>query len=385
MNRARVAALVAAIAWLGSLASAQSQDLIRTSATHAVIMDASTGQVLFGKNENTAVPPASMSKLMTVAVVLDLIDQGRLSLDTPFRVSEKAWRTGGSKMFVLVDTEITVDNLLKGIVVQSGNDACIVVAENIAGSEEAFAELMNARARAWGLTESSFANPTGLPHPDQKMSMTDLAKLARHIWNTYPEHRDLFSLPEFTWSNITQANRNPLIGGTEGGAGMKTGHTEEAGFGVVGLAERQGVTRIAVVAGLDSVESRRRSSIALMNAAFDAFETRTLFEKGSVISSAEVFAGKADSVPLMIDQNVQFTLHRRLFDRATAEVSYEGPLRAPVRAGDQVAILKLTIPGQPSREYPLYTAENVRGLGPLRKVQLGLKALFTPPEPARGS
>lgn len=385
MILARVAALVVAIVGFGSLASASAQDLIRTNATHAVIMDASTGQVLYGKNERVPVPPASMSKLMTVAVVLDLIKQGKLTLDTPFRVSEKAWRTGGSKMFVLVDTEITVGNLLKGIIVQSGNDACIVVAENIAGSEEAFAELMNARARAWGLTESSFGNPTGLPHSEQRMSMRDLAKLAQHIWNTYPEHRDLFSIPEFTWSNITQLNRNPLIGGTEGAAGMKTGHTEEAGYGVVGLAQRGSTTRIIVVAGLPSDEGRRRSSIALMNAAFDDFETRTLFEKGGVVTSAEVFAGRADSVPLMIDQDVEFTLHRRLFERAAAEVSYKGPLRAPIRARDQVAVLRLTIPGEPTKEYPLYTAADVRGLSPLKKVQLGLKALFTPPQTAEGS
>ncbi|GGY40801.1 D-alanyl-D-alanine carboxypeptidase family protein [Parvularcula lutaonensis] len=360
-------------------ATAQNEDLIRTTATHAAIMDVATGELLYGKDAATPVPPASMSKLMTVAVVLDLIEQGKISLETPFYVSEKAWKTGGSKMFVLVDTQITVENLLKGIIVQSGNDACIVVAENIAGSEEAFAELMNARARAWGLEDSSFANPTGLPHPDQRMSMRDLAKLARHIWFEYPEYRYLFSIPEFTWSNITQANRNPLIGTMEGAKGMKTGHTEEAGYGVVGLAERDGEARIVVVTGLDSEAQRRRTAIAMMDEAFEAFETKTFFSKDQVVGTAEVFAGKADTVPLRIDQDITYTTHKRILAGAEAEIVYDGPLRAPLRAGEQVAVLRFELPGDPVREFPLYTAEPVKGLGVFEKIGLGLNKLLTPP------
>jgi D-alanyl-D-alanine carboxypeptidase (penicillin-binding protein 5/6) len=353
---------------------------VRTKASHAVIMDVASGEFLYGKDADTPVPPASMSKLMTAAVVLDLIKQGKLTPETPFTVSEKAWRTGGSKMFVLVDTEITVENLLKGIIVQSGNDACIVVAENIAGSEEAFAQLMNARAKAWGLEQSSFGNPTGLPHPEQRMSMRDLAKLARHIWYEYPEYRYLFSMPEFTWSKITQANRNPLIGAMQGARGMKTGHTDEAGYGVVGLAERGGTARIAVVSGLQSEAARRAAAIDLMDEAFDSFDEATFFEAGDLVGYAEVFAGQAETVPLRIDQEVTFLLHRRTLQGAEAELAYEGPLRAPVKEGEQVAILSLTMPGQPDRDYPIYTAGEVRGLGFLRKVQLGLQQLLTPPE-----
>ncbi|MEE4212139.1 MAG: D-alanyl-D-alanine carboxypeptidase family protein [Parvularcula sp.] len=379
MIRLGFAVLASAACVLGGGAQAQNEDLIKTKASHAVIMDAASGDILYGKNADEPVPPASMSKLMTVAVVLDLIDQGRLTMETPFYVSEKAWRTGGSKMFVLVDTEIAVGDLLKGIIVQSGNDACIVVAENIAGSEEAFAKLMNARAKAWGLEESTFANPSGLPDPEQRMSMQDLAKLARHIWNAYPAYRDLFSLQEFTWSEITQSNRNPLLQTFPGARGMKTGHTDEAGYGVVGLAEKNGETRIAVVTGLEDEAERRKAATALMDAAFDAFATRTFFEPGDIVGSAEVFAGLDDNVPLRIEQEVTFTLHKKRFEGAEAQLSYEGPLRAPVREGQQVAILTLTIPEEGTRQYPLYTAGNVAGLGAFKKITLGLQGLLTPP------
>ncbi|MEO1656859.1 MAG: D-alanyl-D-alanine carboxypeptidase family protein [Pseudomonadota bacterium] len=367
--------------WIGFGASGSAADLIKTRATHAAIMDVATGDLLYGKKADIAVPPASMSKLMTVAVVLDMIEQGRLTPDTPFYVSEKAWRTGGSKMFVLVDTEIEVLDLLKGIVVLSGNDACIVVAENIAGDEEAFAELMNARAQAWGLTESSFGNPTGLPNPDQRMSMRDLARLARHIWNSYPQYRYLFGIDEFTWSGITQSNRNPLIAAEFPGArGMKTGHTEEAGYGVVGLAEQDGLTRIAVVAGLDSERDRRLAGFDLMREAFEAFDTRQYFMAGDIVGSATVFAGKSDTVSLRIEQDVAFTRHKTILADAQAELVYEGPLRAPIRPGEQVAVLRLTLPGEEAREYPLYTAERVRGLGFFEKIGLGFQALLTPPD-----
>jgi len=379
-RRALFSLLLCCFAVLGQ-ASAQGQ-FVRTQAQNAVIMDMATGKVLFGKEANVPVPPASMSKLMTVAVVLDLIKQGKISTETMFDVSERAWRTGGSKMFVLVDTQISVGDLLKGIIVQSGNDACIVVAENIAGSPEAFAELMNARARVWGLEESSFANPTGLPDPEQRMSMRDLAKLTRIIWNEYPDFRYLFSIPEFTWSNITQANRNPLIGAMEGARGMKTGHTDEAGFGVVGLAEREGAARIVVVSGLETAKARRAAALDLMDEAFDSFAQRTFFSEGMVVGEALVFAGQAETVPLRIDQDVSFILHKSQIQGAEAELSYEGPLRAPVIEGDRVAVLKLTVPGQPAREYPLYTAAPVEGLSFFEKVRLGLVSLLTPPATA---
>lgn len=372
--------LVFGLSWAHGAPSA-AQDFVTTRAAHAIIMDHDTGQVLWGHRADEPMPPASMSKLMTVAVALDLIERGELSNDTPFTVSKRAWRTGGSKMFVLVDTQIRLEDLLKGIIVQSGNDAALVVAENIGGSEEGFVRLMNEKAAEWGLEESRFANPMGLDHPDQRMSARDLADLTRRIWSRYPDHRYLFSLPEFTWSKITQTNRNPLLATFDGALGMKTGYTDDAGYGVVGIAERDGRTRIVVAAGLDSAGARRREADRLMRVAFDDYDTRTFFTSGSVVGEAEVFAGRAETVPLALDKTIGFTLHRRSLDGAEARIVYQGPLPAPVREGQQVGVLKLTMPGEPEREYPLYTTEAVKGLSALSKIGLGMQALLTPPEP----
>ena len=359
---------------------AAADDFVRTPAPRAVIMDADTGAVLWGKAADQPMPPASMSKLMTAAVVLDLIDQGVIADDTPFEVSERAWRTGGSKMFVLVDTTIPVIDLLRGLIVQSGNDAAVVLAENVAGGDEAFAKLMNAKAAEWGLTESRFANPTGLDDPEQRMSPRDLGKLTKLIWDRYPEHRDLFAMPAFTWSNIEQTNRNPLIGTFEGAQGMKTGYTEEAGYSLTGLAERGDERRIVVVAGLDSEAARRRAADRLMTTAFDEYDTHTLLRAGEVVGEAPVFAGTAESVPLTVRSDLTFTLHHRSLDGAEATLSYDAPLPAPVRAGERVGVMHLTMPGEETREYPVYAAADVPGLSAWSKIGLGLRKLLTPPE-----
>jgi D-alanyl-D-alanine carboxypeptidase (penicillin-binding protein 5/6) len=367
---------------LAGAGPALAQDFVTTKADHAVIVDYETDPVFYAKRADEPMPPASMSKLMTVAVVLDMIETGTIGPDTPFMVSEKAWRTGGSKMFVLVDTEIPVRNLLEGIVTVSGNDACIVVAENISGSEEAFAELMNEKAKEWGLKESRFANPTGLPDENQVMSPRDLARLTKRLWERYPEYRYLFSIPEFTWSDITQKNRNPLLGVMEGALGMKTGHTEESGYGVVGLAEKDGKKRIVVLGGLESYEARTREGVRMMQIAFSEFDTRTLLTSEAPVGAAEVFAGREPDVPLALDSDLTFTLHRRALDGARARIVYTGPLPAPVKAGAQVGVLKLTMPGEEEREYPLYTTKSVKGLTAKAKIGLGLQKLLTPPNQA---
>ncbi len=367
-----------AIASAGGLAHAE--QYVRTNAPHAVILDDETGTVLFEKAAQTPIHPASMSKLMTAGIVIDLLHRGELTLDTPFSVSERAWRTGGSKMFVLVDTDIRVEDLLKGLLAQSGNDAAIVLAENVAGTEEAFVTLMNERAKAWGLTSSTFANVTGQTDPGHQMSALDLARLGHLLWNRYPDYRYLFGIEAFTWSDIEQRNRNSLLGNFPGADGMKTGYTEEAGWGGGGTAELNGVRRFTVVAGLDSSRDRTREAARLMEASFADFETRAFFEPGTIIATAEVFGGQSDTVPLRIDVPVSFTLHRRALSRASAKVIYTGPLTAPVREGDQAAVLEVTIPGQGTREFPLYAAETVKDLGVLAKMGSGLKALFTPPE-----
>ena len=365
---------------------------ISTRADYAVIMDYETGTVLYGKDANTPMPPASMSKLMTLAVVFDLLKQGRLTLDTEFYVSEKAWRTGGSKMFVLVNTKISVRDLIKGIIVDSGNDACIVIAENISspvmglvsqeselGSEAAFAEIMNRKAREWGLLNSSFANPTGLPDPAQRMSPLDLARLARHILTEYEAWYPFFSLEEFTWSDITQSNRNPLLAGFDGADGLKTGHTEEAGYGLVGSATVDGARRIIVLNGLESISDRAREANRVMGLAFSEFRNQTFFRGGDIIGEAGVFMGKDATVPLMIRNDVSFILHKDELAAAKASFRYDGPLRAPVDADQQVGLLRIEIPGREAYDYPLYTTKRVRQIGMFGKISLGLQRMLTPP------
>ncbi len=377
--------------WLNGQASAAEQ-FFSTRAAHAIIMDYETSTVLYDKNAYAPIPPASMSKLMTLAVVFDYLKRGEITLDTEFYVSKKAWRTGGSKMFVLVDSTIKVRDLLKGIIVASGNDACIVVAENISaprigqvsietelGSEAKFVTIMNSKAREWGLANSTFANPTGLPDPEQLMSMYDLAMLASHIITTYSDYYPLFGLQEFTWSKITQNNRNPLLAGFDGADGMKTGHTEDAGFGVVGTAFLDGKRRIVVLAGLESQNSRAREANRMMGLAFSEFDSRTFFMSGDWVGEAEVFMGREGTVPLKIKSDVRFTTHRRALAGAKAHIVYQGPLKAPIRAEQQVALLRVELPGEPAQEYPLYTMENVNGMGFFGKLSVGLQALLTPP------
>lgn len=390
--RAAVLGIIAFLTLAGG-AAAQQEQYFTTAAEQAIIVDYETGTILFEKNAQVPVPPASMSKLMTAAILMDMLERGEVSPDTPFYVSRKAWQTGGSKMFVLVDTTIPVIDLLKGIIVQSGNDACVVVAENISspvmgnvtreselGSVEAFADIMNAKAEEWGLTQSTFANPSGLPDPDQRMSMSDLATLSAKIIRDYPDYYEaIFDLPEFTWSNITQSNRNPLVGAFAGADGLKTGHTDESGYGVAGSAVRDGVRRIIVLHGIETEGDRTRESRRVMGLAFSEFTTKRYFSSGDIVGAAEVFLGRQDTVPLKIKNNIVFTRHNRILRSAKATLLYEGPIKAPVRVDTQIGLLRLEIPGEPAREYPLYTAERVAGIGIAGKMGIGLKALFTPP------
>lgn len=390
---ARATCLAVLLCVLFPLNAAAQEPYFTTEAEQAIIVDYETGEILFEKDARRPVPPASMSKLMTVAVLLDMLEQGTITPETEFYVSRRAWQTGGSKMFVLVDTQIPVLDLLKGIIVLSGNDACIVVAENVTspqmgnvtsesqlGTIEAFAEIMNRKAAEWGLEQSTFANPTGLPDPDQLMSMYDLAQLSTKIITDYPEwYESLFSIPEFTWSDITQQNRNPLVGAFEGADGLKTGHTEESGYGVAASAVRDGVRRIIVLHGLDSMSERAREGRRVMGLAFSQFSTRRYFDSGDVVADAEVFLGRQATVPLKIKNDLVFTRHNSVLANAEARVIYEGPIKAPVRAEQQVGILRLEMPGEPVREIPLYTAAPVKGIGVIGKMGIGLRALFTPP------
>ncbi|MEM9169697.1 MAG: D-alanyl-D-alanine carboxypeptidase family protein [Pseudomonadota bacterium] len=374
-------ALVVFVVSLGALASARAAEApFGTAAEFALIMDFETGETLFEKNAQTPTAPASMSKLMTVAVVFEKLKSGELSLEDEFDVSKKAWRMKGSKMWVRVDTRIRLEDLLRGVIIQSGNDACIVIAENISGSEDAFADLMNAKARDWGLTGSSFANASGWPHPDQKMSMRDLGMLARKIIRDYPEYYDLFSEAEFTWEKIRQANRNPLLGIVDGADGLKTGHTEESGYGVVGSAVKGDARRIVVLNGLSSSRERALESRRMLTIAFNDFAKKDFFAAGDIVGEAVVFGGKAKTVPLILRDPVALLLHRSELDGVTTTLTYEGPVAAPIEAGGQIGLLRATRPGGETRDYPLYAGRSVSEQGPLGKIKQAAVKLLTKPD-----
>ncbi|MEQ8740850.1 MAG: D-alanyl-D-alanine carboxypeptidase family protein, partial [Hoeflea sp.] len=275
--------------------------LFETRAAQAYMIDADTGTILFSKNEDELVPPASLAKLMTMEVVFHAIRTGRLTLEDTFQVSENAWRTGGaasrtSTMFAELNSSIRLEDLIQGVIVQSANDGCIIIAEGMAGSEENFARLMTERAREIGLTRSVFGNASGLPHPDSKVSMKDLVTLARHIHATYPEFYRYYSQPEFTWNGIRQRNRNPLLRLDIGVDGMKTGFTEESGYGIVASINRDGRRLFMAMSGLSSERERAEEARKMLEWGVRAFERRTLFAEDEIIGELSVYGGESGAV-----------------------------------------------------------------------------------------
>lgn len=335
-----------------------------TLARNAILIDAKYGFVFFEKDADTAVPPASMSKLMTQAIVFDMLKRGDLKLDQEVLVSADAVKRGGadggsSTMFALPNSKVSVDNLLHGAIIQSANDACIALAESIAGTEPAFAQRMMSKAQELGLKNSNFANATGLPDPGQRMSVRDLSVLARYIIQTYPENYKIYSESQFTWSKITQQNRNPLLKDYPGADGMKTGYTKEAGYGLVGSATRGGRRLIMVVAGLDSVDKRKAEAQKLLDYGFSQFRSINVYDAGDVVSKVRVWGGDERWVNLVVPDVFRVSLAP--FEQAKAELrlSYKGPLMAPVKAGENVATLKVYVDGKPVAETPLQTASDV--------------------------
>ena len=295
------------------LAGIGSAVAIETQARNAILMDYDTGQYLYVKDHEKMVPPASMSKLMTVNMIFEKLKDGSLSLDDTFTVSERAWKlggaaSGGSTMFLKIGEKVRVEDILKGILIQSGNDACIVAAENLAGSEDDFAEMMNKRARELGLDNSSFANSTGLPHPDQKMSVEDLAKLARHIIKEFPEFYHIFSEKYYTHNNITQGNRNPLLYSMPNADGLKTGHTEEAGFCLTASAQKGERRLIEVMTGMNSNKERSEEAERLMEWGFREFNNYNLLNKGQTIAEIPVVFGSEKQVRLVATNSAKSEL-----------------------------------------------------------------------------
>ena len=347
--------------------------LFETRANQAYLVEADTGTVLFAKNENEEVPPASLAKLMTMEVVFNAIKSGRLTLDDEYSVSENAWRTGGavsggSTMFAEIHSSIALRDLIQGVIIQSANDGCIVIAEGMAGSEENFARLMTERARELGMKHSVFANSTGLPHPDSHVTMRDLVVLARHIYQTYPEFYHYYSQEDFTWNKIRQRNRNPLLPLGIGVDGMKTGFTEESGYAIVASIQRDGRRLFLAMSGLESENARREEARKILEWGIRAFERKPLFKEGEVVATASVYGGEGP-VPLKAKGPVDIFLPLTNPDRLVARVRYHWPLRAPIEEGQQIGDLYIYIGDTLSREEPLYAAQSVKK-GPIHQQAL---------------
>jgi len=356
----RLFALACCLAALVLTAPARAQTDFDTIAEAAILIDYPSRQVLYAKNPDEPRPPASMSKLMTAFMVFERLDQGQWSLDDRLLVSEKAWRMGGSKMFVEVGDRVPVEDLLRGIIVQSGNDACIVVAEAMAGTEAAFARQMTRRADELGLDDSVFKNASGWPAPEHVMSVRDLAHLAAEIIERFPQFYHLYSEDSFTYADITQESRNPLLqGGVAGVDGLKTGHTSNAGYGLVASAERDGRRLILVVAGLETPGQRRREAERLLEHGYRAFQSYELFAGGETIEEAPVWFGDRASVPLIARDDVDVTLSLAARDHLEVDLAYDAPVRAPIAAGTPVGELRITAPEVGDRTVPVVVGADV--------------------------
>lgn len=347
-----------------SVQGAKKDDGFNTDAPTAILIEASSGSVLFEKNADELRAPSSMMKLMTVEVVFHAIKQGELKLTDEFKVSENAWRkggapSGGSTMFAAIHSNVPVDDLLHGAIIQSGNDSCMVLAEGIAGGEKAFAEIMTKRARELGLTRSTFGNSTGLPDPDNKMTVRELAQLARHLVHAYPEFYKLFGQQEFTWNKIRQQNRNPLLKSLEGADGLKTGYTKEGGYGMVGSAVQNGTRLIVAINGLEDKDDRAAEAKKLLEWGFRNFETRTLFAAKSPIGSAKVFGGTQRWVRVATTEPVRVMVQKNGNDKLLARIVYAGPVRAPIEAGQRIGTIKVWRGGNVAVEEPLYALDSV--------------------------
>ena len=349
---------------------------LETPGKRAFLVDVTTNTVLFEKNADIPAPPASLSKLMTLYMLFERLADGGLSLSDTFSVSEKAWRMGGSKMFVRVDTRVTIEDLIRGIVVQSGNDACIVVAEGLAGTESAFAEEMTRRGREIGLEGSEFKNASGWPETDHLMSARDLAVLSARLITDFPQYYGYFAEKSFTYNKIRQGNRNPLLYKTVGADGLKTGHTSDAGYGLVASPLRGDRRLILVVGGLDSVTQRSREAERLLDWGYREFGNYRLFNARDVVAEADVWLGTSNAVPLAIKDELVVTITRKARRSMKVSVVYEGPLAAPISAGDQVAELKLSTLGREDTRIPLYAASDVGKLGVFGRLHAAISYLM---------
>ncbi len=348
---------------IGPLSIANAQ-LFETKAKTAFMIDAQTGTVLFEKDADTPIPPASLAKLMTAELVFHAVKTASRSMTDTFNVSENAWRrggaaSGGSTMFAKLGSVIPLQDLLRAVIVQSANDACIIIAEGFSGSEDGFATLMNDRAKELGLTKSIFKNSTGLPAVGQQVTMRELALLAKHIWQEYPELYKIFAEPDFTWNKILQRNRNPLLAMDIGADGMKTGFTEETGYAIVGSAQRNGMRVFVAMSGMTSERERAEESRKLLDWGATAFTRVSIYAKNEPMGDASVFGGAALSVAIGAPEDVAVLIPTANKDKLKARISYIGPISAPIEKGQRIGTLKVYVGEALSQETPLFALNDV--------------------------
>jgi serine-type D-Ala-D-Ala carboxypeptidase (penicillin-binding protein 5/6) len=354
------------VAWLftATLTSAQQVELFETTAAQAILLDVGSGDVLFEKDADTPVPPASMSKLVTQSVVFDLLKNGTLKENDTFTISVDAWRrggspSGGSTMYAEVNSKVRVIDLLRAAIVQSANDACIALAEGISGSEESFLQLMDQKAKDLGLKTSSFGNATGLPDPRQLMSVRDLARVATHIIVDHADRLPMYGESKFIWNKIEQQNRNPLLKDYSGADGMKTGYTKEAGYGLVGTVSRANRRLVMVIAGLKTAGDRKSEAQKLLDWGFRQFKQTDMFAARETVTQARVWGGDVDWVDLVTKDGFAVALTEKERQTVELKLAYMGPLFAPVKQGDIVGALRVYVSGRAIAEVPVEASANV--------------------------
>jgi D-alanyl-D-alanine carboxypeptidase (penicillin-binding protein 5/6) len=361
-------ALVSVLVAVWSFGAIFPANAVETTALHAILIDTSTGTILMEKDADVGTAPASMSKIMVLYMLFERLADGNLTMEDTFAVSEKAWRMGGSKMFVGVNTRVTISDLLRGVIVQSGNDASIVIAEGLGGTESNFAVEMTERAAELGLTNSVFKNATGWPEEGHVMSARDIATLALRLITDFPQYYAIFAETSFTYNDIKQSNRNPLLYDFPGADGLKTGHTEASGYGLAASAVRNGRRLILILNGLESVQDRTREAERLLDWGFREFANYTLFTEGEVVDNAPVWLGAQATVPLVIQDELTLTLSRTARRNMTVKTVYQSPIPARIETGTELAKLVIEAPDIPSVELPLVAGADVERLGVLGRL-----------------
>lgn len=379
-----VRSAAAALSLLAAGVAAAHAEPIETQARQAILIDFKTGAVLLEKNADELMVPSSMSKLMTAYMVFEKLKEGSWKMDDQLPVSETAWKrhykSGGSLMFLPVGSSAKVGDLIRGVIIQSGNDACSVLAEAHSGTEEAFAEEATRKARSIGMANTTLRNASGWPDPEHLTTARDLSVLARHLINDFPEYFPIYSEREFVYNGIRQGNRNPLLYGVSGADGLKTGHTEAAGYGLVGTVKRGERRVIMVINGLKSMKERAEESERLIEWAFREYDNYALFKAGDQVTDAEVWLGEQAMVPLVAGEKLEVTMPRRARRDMKVTAVYDGPIAAPIRKGAVVGKLLITAPGQPNVELPLVAGADVAKLGMMGRISEALRHILWGPQ-----